>query len=231
MKIGIICAMQEELDSIITAFNVNYETITDKCFTFYKLDYNSHEVILTLCGIGKVNAAIHTQYIITRFNLEYIINVGVAGNLSPELDFGDVVVANDLVHHDMDVVEFGIPIGQVPRMDIFAFPSDELLLKHAKSISHYEFKIVTGRIATGDQFINDLEKATFIHKQFNALACEMEGVAVAHTCYLNKIPCIVVRALSDMAGRSDKAIHSFNQLKDMVAHRSSYVVKNLLQLI
>lgn len=232
MKIGIICAMEEELTSIFTELNLKSEKSCVKGFEIYKATYLGHELYFILCGIGKVNAAIHTQYLIFDFAPDYVINVGVAGNLSKELNFGDVVIAHDLIHHDMDVSGFGLPLGQVPRMDVFAFPCSSELLRHASTISHHEFKITAGRIATGDQFVDNKERATFIHNEFNAIACEMEGVAVAHTCHVNKVPFLIVRALSDMAGQGDTlATHSFEQLKDMVAARASFVVKKLLELI
>ncbi len=229
MKIAIICAMQEELESIITSLGVNCNVTKDGVFEVHRANYNSHELVFILCGIGKVNAALHTQFIIDKFTPNYVINVGVAGGLSPELDFGDVVIADDLLHHDMDVTAFGIPLGQVPRMDIFAFKSHDNLLELAKNIAISDFKVQIGRIVSGDQFIEDRDRANKIQSTFNALACEMEGAAVAHVCHVNKVPFLVVRALSDKAGTDDKAaIHSFDELKDMVAHRSSFIVQQLL---
>ncbi len=230
--IGIICAMEEEHDSIIQHLGVvSVATTSDRGFTVHAAKYKNLELVFILCGIGKVNAAIHTQYLIDMHKPDYIINVGVAGSLSPDLSFGDVVIAEDLVEHDMDVHSFGLPLGQIPRMDVFSFASAPYLLKMAKTISAQEHKVVVGRIASGDQFIDNKHKAEFIHSEFSALACEMEGAAIAHTCHVNKVPFIVVRALSDMAGRSDTAIHSFEQLKHMTAKRSSDVVKKLLELM
>lgn len=232
MKIGIVCAMKEELDSILKALELSYTTVKRNSFELHLAKFMQHELVFVLCGIGKVNAAIHTQYLIDNHLPDYIVNVGVAGSLSPKLNFGDVVIADDLVQHDMDVVAFGIPLGQIPRMDVFAFPSDPKLLKIAKQITSLsEYKIVIGRIATGDQFIDNKNHAKSIHKEFNALACEMEGAAVAQVCHVNQVPFLVVRALSDMAGRTDSAIHSYEELKFMTAARSSYVVKKLLELL
>lgn len=228
--IGIICAMEEELDSIINLLEVKASlTVSGQGFAVHRAEFKGHDLVFILCGIGKVNAAIHTQYLIDSFNPNYIINVGVAGSLSIDLSFGDVVIANDLIQHDIDVSGFGIAKGQIPRMDVFSFSSDKKLLEYSKEIKSFDYKIVHGRIATGDQFIDDKQKAEFIHSEFGALACEMEGAAIAHACYVNKVPFIVIRALSDMAGRSDTAIHSFEQLKHMTANRSSNVVKQLLE--
>jgi adenosylhomocysteine nucleosidase len=230
MKIAIICAMEEELNAIKSSLGLNLDTKNFNNQRVYTASYKNHEIYFILCGIGKVNAAIHTQKIISEVKLDYIINVGVAGSLSKDLSFGDVVIATDLVQHDMDVRGFGIKLGQIPRMDVFAFSSDEKLLAIASSIEKQDYKIVSGRIASGDQFIDDARRANFIHDEFNALACEMEGAAIAQTCYLSQVPFIVVRSLSDRAGNEDgTAIHSYDELKDMAASRAAFVVSQLLE--
>lgn len=239
MKIAIICAMDEELQAIFQALGSKIEKhSTHLGFDVYSTHmYDSvgkvrHELFLVLCGIGKVNAAIHTQFLLHQYTPDMVINVGVAGSLSKDLTFGDVVLATDLVHHDMDVSGFDLPLGQVPRMDVFSFASDNKLLGLATTISSTEFKIVAGRIATGDQFIDSKTRAEFIASTFNALACEMEGAAVAQTCYINKVPFLVVRAVSDMAGNDDmQAVRTYFELKNMVAEKSAFVVKQLLELI
>ncbi|MBY0379455.1 MAG: 5'-methylthioadenosine/S-adenosylhomocysteine nucleosidase, partial [Burkholderiales bacterium] len=169
------------------------------------------------------------QYLIDKCEVEMIINVGVAGCLTESLTFGDVVVATDLVQHDVNVLAFGIPIGQIPRMDVFSFVSHADLLACAMTVKPDNFLLLSGRIVSGDQFIDDSDKAKYLAQEFGALACEMEGAAVAHTCYVNSTPFVVIRAISDLAGREDKfAIHSFDELKIMVADRSSYIVKQML---
>ena len=227
--IVIICAMQEELDSIINTINIKSTSIIKDNFKYQTAIYNDKELIFLLCGIGKVNASIHTQHAICNYKPDSIINVGVAGGLSQTLNFGDVIIASDLVHHDFDVTAFDLPLGQIPRMGVFSFKCDEKLFNLAKLTPHSNYKIIDGRIATGDQFIDDKQKALAIHNEFDALACEMEGVAIAQTCHFNKTPFIVIRSLSDMAGtNNENAIHSFNELKNMAANRASNVVKHIL---
>lgn len=229
MKIAIICAMDEELSAIIHELRLSPVTTEYHKLPVLCATHNGHELYLILCGIGKVNAAVNTQKLISGTSLDYVINLGVAGNLDSELDFGDVVIATDLVHHDMDVTGFNIPLGQVPRMDIFAFPCSDTLLTLTNDILPKNYKIKRGRIASGDQFIDDAKRAQFIYQEFNAISCEMEGAAIAHTCYLNQIPFLVVRSLSDKAGNEErKAIHSYDELKNMAAMRASFVVKELL---
>lgn len=230
-KIGIICAMDEELESIVSSLGVKCEEIQDKGFLLHKAIYHNYQLVFILCGIGKVNAAVHTQYLINKEQPDYVINVGVAGSLSPDLLFGDVVIASDLVQHDVDVTGFGLPLGQIPRMDVFAFSSNPELLDLAQTIKHHAYQVVVGRVVTGDQFIDNKEKAELMHTHFNALACEMEGAAIAQACHINGVPFIAIRALSDMAGRSDTAVHSFEQLKLMTANRSAVIIKQLLELM
>ncbi len=230
--IGIICAMEEELTSIVQNIGATTTHISSKLgFDVYTARYGVHELAFIVCGIGKVNAAIHTQYLIDNYSIEYLINVGVAGSLSTELTFGDVVVANDLVEHDMDVSGFNLPLGQIPRMDVFAFKSDPILLECANKIKTENHKTVIGRIVSGDQFIDNKLKAESLYNHFNALACEMEGAAIAHACHVNNIPFIVIRSLSDMAGQEGSAARSFEELTLMASNRSSNVVKQLLDLI
>lgn len=228
MKIAIICAIEEEITATLHKLNLN-AVVTKENYSTTGV-YGKHELTLTLCGIGKVNAAIHTQKLISEIKPDYIINVGIAGNLAPHLDFGDVVIATDLVHHDMDVTGFGIPLGQIPRMDVFSFSCDQNLVTHAIGITPPDFKLEIGRIASGDQFINDKNKASFIYNEFNALACEMEGVAVAQACHINKIPFLVIRALSDKAGAEEHgSVHSYKELEVMASNRAAFVIKELLE--
>ncbi len=233
MRIAIICAMQEELEQILLSIKLNttsLKNIGGIDYTSYM--YENHEVIALVCGIGKVNSAASTQALICTFAPDYIINVGVAGGLSDVLAFGDVVVATDLVQHDMDVRSFGIALGQVPRMDTFSFACDNYLVETAmRGLVSDEYKVVRGRIASGDQFIDNHEKAMAIHREFDALACEMEGAAIAHVCYLNKVPFVVIRALSDMAGIDGSATHSFSELKEISANRAAKVVTHILKQI
>lgn len=231
MKIGIICAMEEELAAIVQELQLEpvaeYEYCRNNYFEYYD---GNHSILTVVSGIGKVNAAITTQLMIDKFKPDQIINVGVAGSLSKDLVFGDVVIADDLVQHDFDITPFGVRLGQIARMDIFAFPTNKQLnqLIH-KYISLEGNKIVSGRIVSGDQFIDDKEKAGFLAREFTAIACEMEGAAVAHVCYLNNLPVAVIRSLSDMAGQDGAAIYSFNDLKSMAAIRAARVVSCLLE--
>jgi adenosylhomocysteine nucleosidase len=230
MRIGIICAMEEELSSIVEILGLAPTLIAGSILSIYNAPYKNYELGLVLSGIGKVNAALTTQHLIDKFTPELIINVGVAGGLIAELTFGDVVVATDLVHHDMDVTKFGMPLGQVPRMENFSFPVAEELIRIVELIPlQEEFKVLRGRIVSGDQFIDDIERCNLIQQTFNAVACEMEGAAIAHVCHVNKVPVLVVRSLSDKAGNDGlEATISYVKLKEIAALRASSVVKHVL---
>lgn len=230
MKLAIICAMEEELAAIEAAVSLSLVAKLDKASNSYaEYQFGEHTIILVVSGIGKVNAAVTTQILIDNFAPDAIVNVGVAGSLTRDLVFGDVVIATDLVEHDFDITAFGVPLGQIARMDTFSFAADAKLNELLHSVSLLNHQVVLGRIVSGDQFIDNEQKALFLRNEFKALACEMEGAAIAHVCYLNKVPFAVVRSLSDMAGQDGQGIHSFNELKEMAAGRAALVVKNLME--
>ncbi|HRG63008.1 MAG TPA: 5'-methylthioadenosine/adenosylhomocysteine nucleosidase [Burkholderiales bacterium] len=233
MKLAIICAMDEELSQIDLELGwTPLRSISLAGNIYNEYFYAGHSVISTKCGIGKVNAAIATQALLANFAIDYVVNVGIAGSLSKELKFGDVVIADDLVEHDFDMRSFGVPLGQIVGINTFSFAADswlkDVLLQKVRLESN---QVACGRIVSGDQFIDNAAKAEFLHSEFNALACEMEGAAIAHVCYANQIPFAVIRSLSDMAGQDGNAFHSFTDLKEMAAKRAALVVKNLLREI
>lgn len=230
MKLAIICAMDEELSAVKDILNVKPVNEICKAGNIYsEFIIGDKTIIAVVSGIGKVNAAITTQVLLDNFSVDYVINVGVAGSLSSDLNFGDVVIATDLVQHDCDVTAFGLPKGQIPRMDTFSFKADdELNKKIFKNLNLTHNQAVAGRIVSGDQFIDDGVIAQQLHKDFDALACEMEGAAIAHVCYVNSMPFTVVRALSDMAGQDGIAVHSYDELKEMAADRAASVIRGLL---
>ena len=200
MTLGIIAAMSEELEILLKDMQLDSST-TKAGMTFNKGKLWSNEVIAVVCGIGKVNAAVCTQILVSEFNVDKVINVGVAGGIGKDIYPGDVVIATNLVEHDMDTTAFGDPHGQVPRMDTFDFKCDSSLIESANSACKKVggFNTFTGRIVSGDVFVADVEKIKWLEKEFNALSCEMEGASIAHVCYLNNIPVVVIRSISDNA--------------------------------
>ena len=227
--IGIIGAMEEEIISIKEKMDI----ISAKNIVgvdFYMGKMNGTSIILVRSGIGKVNAAICVQALVDLYAVDYVINVGVAGALSKDLDIGDIVVSTDLVQHDMDTSAFGDPLGTIPRMAESFFPADPELQKIALTAGEtIGAKMVTGRIASGDCFVSDNARKQKIQSLFKAQCVEMEGAAIAHACYLNKIPFVVIRAISDRA--DDAANTSFEKFVVQAAKNSSAIVEQMIQLL
>lgn len=228
MTYGIIGAMSEELEILINDMFVE-EKITKANMTFVKGTLNGKNLVAVVCGIGKVNAAVCTQILISEYKVNAIINVGVAGGISKDIYPGDVVIAENLVQHDMDTTVFGDKYGQIPRMDTFDFTCDKDLFNAAISACNSidEIKTTSGRIVSGDQFISSLEKIQWFEQEFNAVACEMEGASIAHVCYLNSIPFVVIRSISDNANNG--AHMDFEKFTPIGVRNSTIILKTMLQ--
>ena len=202
--IGIIGAMEEEVQALRHAMKIQEEKEIAS-MVFHRGILYGKEAVVVRSGIGKVNAAICTQILADHFDVDLVINTGIAGSLDAAIDIGDMVISTDAVQHDMDTSIFGDPIGQVPRMDTFAFPADAQLVEkavRANQEANPDIHTFTGRIASGDQFISSQEVKERIVTLFGAKCAEMEGAAIAHGAYLNQIPCVIVRAISDKADNS-----------------------------
>ncbi|VYU63605.1 5'-methylthioadenosine/adenosylhomocysteine nucleosidase [Clostridium tertium] len=228
MILGIVSAMQEELDLLLKDMTINEETKKAN-MTFYKGTLDNKDIIAVVCGIGKVNAAVCSQILISEFNVTSIINVGVAGGIGKDIYPGDVVVATNLVQHDMDTTVFGDPHGQIPRLDTFDFKCDETLVKTSLDACEEikEINTFSGRIISGDQFISSVEKIQWFEKEFNAMACEMEGASIAQVCYLNNIPFVVIRSISDNANNG--AHMDYEKFIPIAVRNSTILLKNIIQ--
>lgn len=202
--LGIIGAMDQEvakLKEVMT--DVKVQKIAT--WEFYEGKLNGADVVVVKAGIGKVNAACCTQSLIDHFPVKWVVNTGIAGSLQAKIDIGDIVLATDAVEHDMEVSVFGYEPGHVPGMETLAFPMDEALRKIAKEACEKvnpEISVYEGRVVTGDQFISSKEKKQWLTDTFAGYCTEMEGGAIAHAAYLNNVPCLVVRAISDKADDS-----------------------------
>ena len=228
MILGIVSAMQEELDLLLKDMTINEETKKAN-MTFYKGTLDNKDIIAVVCGIGKVNAAVCSQILISEFNVTSIINVGVAGGIGKDIYPGDVVVATNLVQHDMDTTVFGDPHGQIPRLDTFDFKCDETLVKTSLDACEEikEINTFSGRIISGDQFISSVEKIQWFEKEFNAMACEMEGASIAQVCYLNNIPFVVIRSISDNANNG--AHMDYEKFIPIAVRNSTILLKNIIR--
>lgn len=227
MIFGIIAAMSEELEILLKDMDLEDKKVKAN-MTFNKGKLWGKDVVAVVCGIGKVNAAICTQILASEYNVDKIINVGVAGGIGKEIYPGDIVIADNLVEHDMDTTAFGDPHGQIPRMDTFDFKCDAALVEAAKKACNSLGDIHTfvGRIVSGDVFVADIEKIQWLEKEFSALSCEMEGASIAHTCYLNNIPFVVIRSISDNANNG--AHMDFEKFTPIAVKNSTALLKEML---
>ena len=202
--LGIIGAMEEEVAELKRRMEIE-EVSEVASMAFYRGKLEDKEVVIVRSGIGKVNAAVCAQILIDRFHVDTLINTGIAGSLDAQIDIGDMVISTDAVEHDMDASAFGDPVGQIPQMDTFSFPADEKLVKLAKEVNERinpDIHTWTGRIVSGDQFVASSQVKERLVTLFGAKCTEMEGAAIAHTAYLNKISCVIIRAISDKADNS-----------------------------
>lgn len=225
--IGIIGAMDEEVTALKEAMDVR-ETVERAGMNFVKGTLGSKEVTVVRSGIGKVNAGICAQILVSEFQAEVLINTGIAGSLDARIDIGDMVISTDALYHDMDATAFGYPLGQVPRMDLLAFPADERLVKlavEANAEANPDIHTFTGRVVSGDQFVASDEVKEKILKNFGGLCTEMEGAAIAHAAYLNKVSCVIIRAISDKADGS--ASEDYPAFEKKAIEHSVRLVKTL----
>lgn len=226
--IGIIGAMEEEVAHLKEAMQVE-KTVERAAMTFVKGKLDGKDVVVVRSGIGKVNAGICAQILADLFEVDTLINTGVAGSLDAALDIGDIVISTDAVQHDMDVSALGDPVGQIPRMDTFAFPADERLVQLAVQANEEvnpDIHTFTGRVVSGDQFVSDGAVKERLVTQFQAKCTEMEGAAIAQAAYLNKISCVIIRAISDKADNSSTMDYAAFE-KQAITH-TVRLVRNLM---
>lgn len=229
-KIGIIGAMDLEVDTLKS--HLTDVKITQKAgMQFYEGILNGTPTVVVRCGIGKVNAALCVQILADIFEVTHLINTGVAGSLNAELNIGDILISRDALHHDMDVSALGYPLGEVPQMGRLEFPADPRMMELAKASCERvcgDVHAIYGRVVSGDQFISDGSLKDRLVNLFHGDCTEMEGASIAHGAYLNKLPFVIIRAISDKADGSAQmdypqfekaaAEHSAKLVEDMVAY-------------
>ena len=224
--IGIIGAMDIEVNGIVSSMeNVTSKTISG--VVFYSGNLFNKKVVVAKCGIGKVFAAICTQTMILEYKPSVIINSGIAGSLSKELGVLTVAIASDVVQHDMDTSPLGDPRGLVSGINVIYFDADsrvaDTLIGCAKM---HASKCLCGTIASGDKFVSVLDDKKDLSTTFGAIACEMEGGAVGHTCYVNNIPFGILRVISDGEG----AVMDYSTFSKIAANKSIEIVKNFVKI-
>ncbi|AMA64352.1 MAG: 5'-methylthioadenosine/S-adenosylhomocysteine nucleosidase [Kurthia gibsonii] len=223
MKIAVIGAMEEEVELLRAAIS-NPKTTVIANSEYTEGTYEGKDVVLLKSGIGKVNAAMSTTILLHEFKPDVVINTGSAGGYDENLEVGAIVISDEVRHHDVDATIFGYEIGQVPQMPP-AFKSDANLMQAAELAVQKigEHQAATGLITTGDAFMNDPVRVEVVRKQFPTMkAVEMEAAAVAQVCYQFGTPFVVIRALSDIAGKESNI--SFDEFLPVAAKHSTQVV-------
>lgn len=223
-KIGIIGAMELEVEALKKNMTIR-RRVERASMEFLEGTLAGVEVVVVRSGIGKVNAAICTQVLCDIFKVSHIINTGIAGSLKNEINIGDIVVSTDALHHDMDVQVFGYQLGEVPKLGCLAFPADEKLVQIAvtgcKEVNP-DIEVYQGRVVSGDQFISDKQVKESLIENFQGFCAEMEGASIAHAAYLNHVPFVIIRAISDKAdGSAEVDYPSFE--KAAAAHAAALV--------
>ena len=236
--LGIIGAMDSEVQELKNEMP-DAKITSVAGMDFYEGHIHDKDVVVVKCGIGKVNAAICTQILADRYKVDSVINTGVAGSLNSDIDICDIVISNDAIEHDMDVTALGYERGVIPDMDNSVFHSDSRLIdvleeenimrRLATSIeeANLSVKIFTGRVVSGDQFIAGKEKRDDLVNTFAGDCAEMEGASIAHAAYVNNIPCLIIRAISDKADGS--AEMDYPTFEKKAAANSIKILKQLIK--
>lgn len=230
-KIGIIGAMELEVEQL-KAEMTESRIVKKAGMEFHEGILNGASAVIVRCGIGKVNAALCVQILADVFQVTHVINTGVAGSLNPKLDIGDILISRDALHHDMDVTIFGYRPGEVPQMGFREFQADERLAALAREACERvnpDVTAVLGRVVSGDQFISSREVKERLIGLYQGDCAEMEGASIAHGAYLNHIPFVIIRAISDKA--DDSAEMDYPSFEAAAARHSAALVKELVREI
>lgn len=226
--IGLIGAMDEEV-AVIKSWMSDIQKQNIAGCEFFTGKFEGKDIVLLKSGIGKVNAAVSTALLILKFSPEYVINIGSAGGFDADLNVGDVVISDAVIHHDVDVTAFGYLMGQVPNMPA-QYEADEELIEKARAAicEGTKAQARVGLIGTGDSFMNDPVRVGAVREVFPSLvAVEMEAAAVAQVCHKFSTPFVVVRSLSDIAGKESPK--SFEEYLKLAAENSSLMIQSMLK--
>ena len=230
MKVAIIGAMEEEVSLLRSKLNY-LKTQTIAGFEYYLGDIDGTEIVVLRSGIGKVNAAISTTLMLQQYKPDYVINTGSAGGFHADLNVGDIVISSSVCHHDVDGTPFGYEMGQVPGMPACFLPDEKLVNAAKNSIDALqEVAHMYGLIATGDRFMHNADDVTNTQNNFpEMIACEMEAAAVAQACYTFETPFVIIRSLSDIAGK-ENAVTFEKYLEQAATHSAKVILEMLNQL-
>ena len=229
--LGIIGAMEVEVEKL-RAKMTETEMKTVAGMNFCKGKLEGKDVVIVRSGIGKVNAGICSQILVDLYQVDGIVNTGIAGSLKAEINIGDIVVSSDALQHDMDARQFGYARGEIPRMDTVSFPADPELVALAKAACEEvnpDIRVFVGRVVTGDQFVAERSVKNEIASWTEGYCTEMEGAAIAQAAYLNKVPFVIVRAISDKA--DDSATMDYPTFEAQAIEHSVKLVEDFVSRI
>lgn len=229
-RLAIVVAMQEEQQEVLRHLQ-QAQTTVRAGMSFHHGLYLDQDVVVVVCGAGKVNAAACAQLLISEFHVSHIINIGVAGAVQNHLQMGDIVIGASLIQHDVDLGALGLAPGHMFRMPSLAYDADPQLLQLAQQAasSITSQRSYTGIIVTGDQFIACNDKIHSLATLFQALACEMESASLAQVCSLNQIPFIAIRSISDQANHTAQL--DFQQFLAIAASNASALLHAMVPFI
>ena len=229
-RLGIIGAMEEEV-ALLRAQLHNATTEFHAGFEYTLGEYAGHDIALLKSGIGKVNAAIGATLLCQLYTPDAVINTGSAGGFDPSLDVGDVVISEAVCHHDVDVSPFGYAYGQVPGQPQCFLPNAELVKVAQEALQTLpQLKAKTGLIATGDRFMYDPADVEQVRQRFpEMIAAEMEAAAIAQVCHAFEVPFVIIRALSDIAGKEN--VVTFEQFLETAARHSANLILKMIETI
>lgn len=226
MRVAILSAMPEEITPIINEFSSH--KIKEYANNKYHLSkYNGHELIIAYSKIGKVLSAFTATIMIEHFGAEMLLFSGVAGGLSNNISLGDIVIASQTVQYDIDITAFGYKQGEIPGNSVFIHTCKNLRNKFKHIADNNYFTLKEGIIATGDKFVNNRKLKETISNKFGAIAVEMEGASVHTVCNELKIPCALIRAISDVS--DEQAAETFPNFLEFSAKRSAKLISLFIQ--
>lgn len=228
--LGIIGAMEIEVEKIREQI-ADGKMISRAGMEFYTGKWYNKDVTVVRSGIGKVNAGICTQILVDLFQADAIINTGIAGSLKNEINIGDIVLSTDALQHDVDAGGFGYAPGVIPQMKESVFQADKGLIELAKKCQKAcpDISFFEGRVISGDQFISDKKKKEQLARDFQGFCTEMEGAAIAQAAYLNQIPFLIVRAISDKA--DDSATMDYPAFEAMAVENSVRLLSAMTEIM
>jgi adenosylhomocysteine nucleosidase len=225
--IGIMGAMQEEIELLLAQLQ---DKLSEQHagITYHRGYFQGKKVVLTRSGVGKVNSAVCTQILIDRYGADAIIFTGVAGAVDPRLNIGDIVISTSSLQHDIDVTALGFTRGTIPYQEVSEYPSNSGLIKLAQEAGAkiYPGRCHTGKVLSGDQFIADRAVVKGLYEELGGACTEMEGASVAQVCFMNDIPHVIIRSMSDKA---DGSAHvNFAEFTVEAADRSFAIVNEMV---